>query len=335
MRMFLISILTILAPVSLIFGGCGESGNKKSAKKNTLTIAVIPKGTTHEFWKSIHAGAVKAAVELKVDIIWKGPHQEDDRELQIQVVEDFISTNVDGIVLAPLDDRALMPAVKEAKKMGITTVIIDSELKGEDFVSFIATDNYKGGRLGAQRLSELLNGKGKVIMLRCMEGSASSTKREEGFLDEITSKYPDIEILSSNQYAGATTEKAYQKSESLLNRFPDVDGIFCPNESTTFGMLRAIQDAGFAGKVFFVGFDSSEKLVQALREDVLHGLVLQNPFRMGEMGVYTIVDHLRGKIVTKRIDTGVTMVTKENMDQPGIKKLILPELDRYLSGSER
>ena len=167
-------------------------------------------------------------------------------------------------------------------------------------------------------------------MLRYQEGSASTTNREKGFLDDMTSHYPAIEILSSNQYAGATTETAYQKSEGLLSRFPEIDGIFCPNESSTFGMLRALQDAGLAGKVIFVGFDSSEKLVQALEEDEIHGLVLQNPFRMGELGVKTIVDYINGSAVPERIDTGVTLVTKDNMNRPEIKKLLTPDLLQYL-----
>ncbi len=301
-----------------------------------IEIAVIPKGTTHEFWKAIHAGAVKGSRELDVDIIWKGPQKEDDREQQVQVVENFIARQVDAIVLAPLDERALAIPVSEAARRNIPVVIIDSGLQGKDFISFVATDNYKGGTLGGRRLGELLGGSGKVVMLRYMEGSESTTQREQGFLDTMEKEFPDIELLSTNQYAGPTTESAYQKSENLLNRFPEsegsggIDGIFCPNESSAFGMLRALQDADRAGKVTFVGFDSSEKLVQALRSGEIKGLVLQNPFRMGYLGVKTAVEHLRGKKVEARIDTGVTLVTKENMDRPEIKELLAPDLSEWL-----
>jgi ribose transport system substrate-binding protein len=313
--------------------GCGQSGTRDEGaeEKSMLTIAVIPKGTTHEFWKSIHAGAVKAERELGVHIIWKGPLKEDDREEQIIVVENFVTAGVDGIVLAPLDNTALVRPVREAKAIGIPVVIIDSGLRGEDHVSFVATDNKKGGGLGAERLGSLLEGKGRVVMLRYQEGSASTMNREAGFLETIQEKYPEIELVSTNQYGGATTESSYQKAESILNRFQGkIDGIFCPNESTTFGMLRALQDAGLAGKVKFVGFDSSEKLVQALRAGEIHGLVLQNPFRMGELGVRTMVRHLRGEPVEPRIDTGVTVATPENMDTPEIMNLLLPDLSKYL-----
>src|SRR6266850_4723546 len=173
----------------LVFGllatlSCTQPGSPAGTGKKKLTIAVIPKGTTHEFWKSIHAGSNKAANELsgqgtEVEVIWKGPLREDDREQQIQVVEGFTAQGVDGIVLAPLDNRALVRPVEEAKRAGVPTVIIDSALESDAIVSFVATDNRKGGVLAADRLGQLLNGKGKVLVLRYAEGSASTTDREE------------------------------------------------------------------------------------------------------------------------------------------------------------
>lgn len=313
-----------------LFGlpACSDDRGGSSSRK----IAVIPKGTTHEFWKSIHAGANKAGAELSVEILWKGPTKEDDRDDQIKVVEDFISRGVDGIVLAPLDDKALVRPCQDAAKEGIPVVITDSGLDWEGYVSFVATDNYRGGQLGAARLGELLAGavSPTVLVLRYQEGSASTMKREAGFLDAIKERYPDVEVVSSNQYGGATTESAYQTAENLLISFPDVDGIFCPNESTTFGMLRALQDSGRAGAVRFVGFDASEKLVEALGAGVIHGLVVQNPFRMGYDGVKAIVAHLDGAPVEKRVDTGVLVATPENMAESAVKALLAPELDRWL-----
>ena len=320
------SVIALLAVVSAAISVLG--GAARGQKE--LTIAVIPKGTTHEFWKSIHAGAVKASRELGVEIIWKGPTKEEDREQQIKVVENFIARGVDGIVLAPLDDRALVPAVRDAVARNIPVVIIDSGLKYDDYVSFVATDNYKGGVLGARHLGKLLGGTGKVILLRCHEGSASTTLREAGFLDTLAKEFPDIEVVSSNQYGGASTELAYKKSEGLLLRFPEVDGIFCPNESTTFGMLLALRSVGRAGKVKFVGFDSSDKLAKALRAGEIHGLVLQHPFDMCYTAVKTMVQHLRGRKVKKRIDTGCEVITPDNMDQPRQKELLTPDLSKWL-----
>ena len=311
--------------------GCGSAkpgGEPESARKKT--IAVIPKGTTHEFWKSVHAGAVKAAREHDVEVIWKGPVREDDRDEQIKVVENLLSRGVDGIVLAPLDDRALVPVLNDAKARNIPVLIIDSGIQWNDHVSFVATDNERAGGLAAEELGKLLGGKGEVLVMRYQEGSASTMAREQGFLTTLQAKFPELKLVSSNQYGGATTESAFQTAEKLLSTYKNVQGIFCPNESTTFGMLRALEAAGLAGKVRFVGFDASSKLVDALKAGKIDGLVVQNPFAMGEKGVAALVAKSKGQAVEKRIDTGATMVTRENMQGPEVSALLSPDLAKYL-----
>jgi len=328
-------LLPLLLLVSLCTAvGCTKQNGSNGKKK--FNIAVIPKGTTHEFWKSIHAGSNKAAGEMSAmgidtEVIWKGPIREDDREEQIKVVEGFAAQGVSGLVLAPLDNRALVRPVVDSGSAGVPTVIIDSGLETDNIVSFVATDNRKGGVLAADRMGQLLNGKGKVMVLRYAEGSASTTEREEGFIGEIKQKFPDIQLISTDQYAGATRDTAKRASENLLNRFGDeVQGIFTPNESSTAGMLSALQDIGKAGKVQFVGFDNSQLFIDAMRADQLHGVVVQNPFNMGYLGVKTMVDHLQGKPVEKKIDTGVMLVMKENLDSPEVQSLLHPPLDQYL-----
>src|SRR5215204_350744 len=273
----------IILLVILLAGSIAACTNQTGGSKR-FTIAVVPKGTTHPFWKSVNAGAMKAAADYKAqgvqaDLIWKGPLREDDREQQIQVVEGFISQGVNGIVLAPLDNKALVRPVEEAKRAGIPTVIIDSGLDSDQITSFAATDNRKGGNMAAERLGELLGGKGKVIMLRYLEGSASTTDREEGFLEVMRSKFPAIELISIDQYAGATRDSAKRASENLLQRFAgDVNGIFTPNESASVGMLLALQDRGLAGKVRFVGFDATPQFIEAMKNSQMQGVVVQNPF---------------------------------------------------------
>jgi len=316
-------IFLFLAVVICLSAGCSKAGKSKT------TIAVIPKGTTHEFWKSIHAGALKAARENGVEIIWKGPQKEDDRTQQIIVVEDFIARKVNGIVLAPLDDQALVKPVEESIAAGIPVVIIDSGIKTGKIVSFVATDNYKGGVIAAKELGKLLAGKGEIILVRYQEGSASTMERERGFTETIKAGFPGIKIVGE-QYGGATTETSYKAAENLLNAHPKISGIFCCNESTTFGALRALQDSGKAGKIKFVGFDSSPKLVEALAKGQINGLVLQNPMKMGELGVKTMLDFLNKQQVQSRVDTGVTIATPENMHQPEIQKLLNPPFQAIL-----
>ena len=271
-------------------GGEGSAGGSGATGGATpLTLAVIPKGSTHEHWARVRIGAEKAAAELTaagtpVRIIWKGPIREDDREQQIQVVEGFVSQGVQGIVLAPLDSRALKRPVEEAARAGIPTVVFDSALEPpHPAVSYVSTDNGKGGHLAGRRMGELLKGKGTVLMLRYQEGSASTEEREAGFLAELKSGFPGVTVISADQYAGPTRDTAKRASENLLNRFATrVDGIFTPNESSTAGMLLALQDIGKAGAITFVGFDYSSSFLEPLREGRAQGLRRAEP---GEHGL--------------------------------------------------
>ena len=306
------------------------------ATAKDYTIAVIPKGTTHEFWKSIHTGAAKAEQELnaqgvKTKIFWKGPLREDDRDQQIQVVENFASRGVSGIVLAPLDSRALVQPVKSAVQAGVPVVVMDSDLNSDKHVSFVATDNHKGGMMAGEHMAKLLGGKGNVILLRYQVGSASTEAREVGFLEALK-KHPDIKLISSDQYSGPTRETGYQAAQNILNRYGNqVNGIFCPCEPPTIAMAKALRDIGKAGgKVKMIGFDAGSASVSDLKNGDVQGLVVQDPVKMGYLGVMTMVQHLQGKPVEKRIDTGVVLVTKENMEEPAMKELLNPPFKKYL-----
>ena len=326
-RMLALSLAAAgVAPVA----SCGRGKNDDT----TYRVAVIPKGTTHVFWRSIHAGAllgaksVEAATGKKVEIRWQGPLSESEREAQRQILETFTGSGVDGIVFAPIDSHAMVAPVDAAMAAGKPVVIIDSGLESDNYVSFVATDNYKGGELAGARLGKLLGGEGKVLLLRYQEGSASTTKREQGFIDVVRRDYPAIELMPPDleQYAGATAGEAQDAAETLLNTYTDISGIFCPNESSCTGMIEALRQSGRAGKVKFVGFDANEKLVAALENDEIHGLILQSPVRMGKMGVETLIAALRGEAVEKRIDTGVYLVTKDNMSAPEFRELLRPDL---------
>jgi ribose transport system substrate-binding protein len=311
-------------------GGC-----RGRTDDGRLTIAMIPKGTTHNFWQSIHAGGEKAAQELGVNLIWRGPLREDDRSSQISEVEGFITRGVSGIALAPLDESALAPPVADAQRAKIPVVIFDSGLKGSDYVSFVATDNRKGGRIAGEHVAARLNGKGKAILLRYAEGHDSTTQREEGFLEALAA-HKGIQILSSNQYVGADVEGAYKRAESLLSNYRkadgglDVDAIFCVNESSTFAVMRVLQDQGWAGQVRFLGFDASDNLVKGLKEGHIEALVIQDPVKMGYLAVKTLVSHIKGEPVEKRIDTGVHLATQQNMNEPEMKELLSPDLSKWL-----
>lgn len=309
MKLPIALLLALLAPLA---SGAGEK------------IAVIPKGTTHSFWKSVEAGARQAGAELGAEIIWKGPLKEDDRAQQIAVVQQFVASGVDAIVLAPLDDTALRTPVRSAAGRGIPVVIFDSALKGEvgkDFLSYVATNNHRGGEIGGEELARLLGGKGKVVLLRYAEGSASTAEREAGFLS-VMKKHPGIDVIVDNRYGGATISSAQDAAMNLIDRIREADGIFCPNESSTHGMLLALRQTRLAGTKKFVGFDTSPFLLAALNRGEVQALVAQNPVRMGYLGVATAVRHLRGEKVEPVIDTGCVLVTKENRHTPEVEEVV-------------
>lgn len=310
-------LLAVLLPLYL--AACAKS----AAGTGLPRVAVIPKGTTHVFWKAVEAGARKGGAAHGLEVLWKGPLQENDRAQQIQLVQQFVSEGVAGLALAPLDHAALAPAVLAAKQRGIPVVIFDSDLDGTpgvDFASFVATDNHAGGRLAGEHLARLLGGAGSVVLLRYAVGSASTEAREAGFLEAI--RAGGVEVTVDNRYAGATAGEAKNAALNLIDALRSAQGVFCSNESATNGMLLALEQMGLAGTLRFVGFDASPPLVQALRAGKIDALVVQNPRLMGELAVKTLAAALRGERVEAVIDTGVALVTRDSMHDPAIAPLL-------------
>lgn len=329
-------LLATLTAGLLMMAGCGKESTTTikeedpSSKPNTVAkkrIAVIPKGTTHPFWKSVEAGALKAGKENGLEVIWKGALVESDRAQQIQIIKQFISQGVDGIVLAPLDARVpgIINAVKDAKKAGIPVVIMDSALNaevGKDFIAFAATGNKQAGKLAGKQLAKLINGKGKVVILRYMEGSASTENREAGCIEALK-EHKDIQIIADPYAAGnGTIADAKNRAMAMMAKLEQADGIFASNDPTTVGMLGALKSKGLIGKIKFVGFDASKPSVSALKKGEIQALVAQDPFNMGYQSVSALSKYFKGEKVPLRIDTGAGVVLPTNMDTPESKKLL-------------
>jgi ribose transport system substrate-binding protein len=308
---------------------------KSSQVGDRPLIAVVPMATCDEYWKSIHAGAIKAARECNAEILWQGPITY-NCNAQLDILETMITRQVKAIVVAPIDRNASRAAVENSSRSGIPVVVIDSDLNSNRQVSFIATDNHKAGYLAGKYLAELLHDKGQVVVLRGVAGHASTDNRERGFVEAIQ-EHPQIQVLSSNQRIGDSFEDSYKSAENLVNRFrladgsESINGIFCPNESSTFAMLRVLQDDGLIGKLRFIGFDTSRKLNDALYAGQLDCLVVQNPVRMGYLGVKTAVDYCRGMKIDNCIDTGVTLATPGNAHEPRVHQLLEPDLTQWLN----
>jgi ribose transport system substrate-binding protein len=317
--------IALLCVLSLAAACGGSSG---PASKH-FKIAVVPKGTSHEFWKAVEAGARRADAELDdLEIVWKGPAGEGDAAAQISLVESFIADRYDGICLAPLDAQALETPVSTAIANKIPVVIFDSGLAHKEPVvtSFVATDNFHGGQVAGEELVKLLESRGNIVLLRYQVGSESTEQREKGFIDAITN-YPNMNLISFDRHGGPDEAKAIEVSENLLATFgAKIDGVFCSNESCTSGMITALRrdPRHLAGKIKVIGFDSSKNIVDAKKEGVLYGTVLQDPVQMGYRSVMAMHDKLLGKEVKVRIETGETLATKENMESERVHALLFP-----------
>lgn len=286
-------------------------------------IAVVPKATSHLFWLSVQAGAMAAAEEYGVTVEWNGPASETEYPRQIQIVDSFISRRVDGIALAATERKALVGAVERAAQAGIPVTIFDSGLDTENYMSFLATNNYEAGQMAGRALGRMLNGNGKVGVVMHAPGSGSTMDRERGFEDVIKGEFPGIQIVAS-QFGQSDRSKAMAATENILTAHPDLNGIFASSEPSSVGASLALKSRGLAGRVRLLAFDSSEGMVEDLKAGVISAMVVQDPFRMGHDAVKTIVDRLNGETPPKRIDLSARVVTKADLEKSEIQRLLFP-----------
>ena len=302
-------------------GGCARSRER--------VIGVVPKGVNHLFWQSVHAGAVAAGRELGARIEWNGPPSETEYSRQIQIIDAMIARRVDALAIAAADLVALVGVVDRAMAQGIPVTIFDSGLSSTNYTSFVATNNYAAGELAARRLGQLVGGQGKVAMLMHVTGSASTLDREKAFDAVMAKEFPGITV-AARQFGMSDRARALAAAEDILTVHPDLKGIFASAEPSTVGVAQALKSRGLAGKLQFVGFDSSDSLVEDLRAGVITALVVQDPFQIGHEAVRTLVEKLNGRTPPKRLDCAATVVTRAELEQPEIQRLLRPPLEKYL-----
>jgi ribose transport system substrate-binding protein len=333
------ALLFLATATCVVLAGCSSSkdgGQAADPPTDRYRIAVIPKGLTHEFWQSIELGARRAAEDLStpdkpVEIDWDGPSKESDARDQINLMEQKVRTGIHGLVLAPQHSKQMVSPVRRVVNSKVAVVIVDSGLDDSDlYLKYIATDNYKGGVLAAKYLLHRLEKKGVVepnlVLFRYQPGSESTEQREKGFLAHLEAEKKQgkrINLLSSDQYAGPTVDSAKDAAGPLLASLKDkgIDGIFAVNESSTAGMVAALKGQPEVRKrALVMGFDSSQPLLKALREGDVIGLIQQNSYRMGYLGVWTLVQHLKGYDVSagdKNLSTGEVVLTMAREDANG------------------
>ncbi len=319
MRKRLLGTLMMLAMISVVIAGCKPSSENDDGK---YTIAVIPKTTANAFWNKVKAGAEQAAEEQEVNIIWKGPPKETNINRQRQIVESQITRGVDAIVLAASDAKALDAAVKDADKQGIPVVTIDSGVVSDTPISHVATDNVEGGKKAAKKLAQLIDKKGKVGLIPFVQGSATSEAREKGFKNGLK-EFPDVELVAT-EYSNSQTEVAMNKTQNMLTAHSDLKGIFAANLPGAVGAGRVLDRQGKAGEIKLVGFDAGDQEIEMLKNGIIQALIVQNPYEMGYKGVEIAVKHLNEESVSGRVDTGVTVVTQENLNDAKVQKVLNP-----------
>lgn len=324
--------LSALAAV-LLLAGCGPTDQSTTSapdgvsESEPVRVAVIPKGTAHVFWQTVLAGAESAGKEFNAEILWKGPPKETEYSKQMQIIEDFLVQDVDAFAIAPTEQDALAPVVERVYDSGKPTIVFDSLINTDKYHAYVATDNYEGGKLAAEEMAEILGGKGKIAIVLCAPGGASTLEREKGFRDTIQQDYPEIEIVAE-KFGMSDRNKSLAVAEDMLTAHgEELDAFFGSNESSAVGALMAVKNAGLSGKIKIVGFDSSDQLISGLREGAIDALVVQNPYKMGYEAVRAAIWELRGREIEKRIDTGVAVVRRDNIDTEAIQAIINPVLD--------
>lgn len=310
--------LVLLAVLAGVFStACNRSEGTR--------IVVIPKATAHVFWQTVHAGARAAGREAGVEIEWLGPAAETDFARQIEIVDSAITSRASGIVLAPTEATSLVGVVERAARESVPLVVFDSGIDTDNYVSFVATNNYEAGGEAARALGALLNGSGTVAIVKNVAGSSSTMDRERGFEETLSAEFPGIRKVAE-QYSGSDVAKALAAAENMLTAHPDLDALFASAEPATVGAGRALRGRDLTGRVKFVGFDFSVPIEQDLRAGVIDALIVQDPFNIGYQAVKAVLADIAGETPQKQIDTPATVVTKENIDSPDIERLVHPDL---------
>jgi ribose transport system substrate-binding protein len=279
--------------------------------RQETTIALVTKAMDSEFWLTVADGARSAAAARKdVRLTIGAPDREINVDQQVSILEDQVRRGVKALVVAPAGSAQVMSALELAGQRGIPVILIDTDAPYPGKVTYIGTDNRKGGELAARCLVDKLGGTGEVALISGVPGNESQDQRAQGFVDAIA-KVPGMTLVA-RQPANSERSLGLTVMENILTAHPGVKGVFCTNDQMALGAMEALEARGARGKVLVVGFDATREAVQATVDGKLAGSVAQNPRAMGQRGVEAALAVLEGRAVDKRIDTGTELVTAAN-----------------------
>ncbi|CAK7258534.1 ABC transporter substrate-binding protein [Shinella yambaruensis] len=294
-----------------------------------VTIPIIVKDTTSFYWQIVLAGARAAGKDLGVNVPELGAQSESDINGQISILENAVAGGPAAVVISPTEFKALGKPVDEAAK-SVPIIGIDSGADSKAFTSFLTTDNVQGGRIAADGLAAAIKAatgkeEGEIAIITSLPGVGSLDQRREGFLDQVKTKYPGLTVVA-DKYADGQATTGLNMMTDLITANPNLVGVFASNLIMAQGVGQAIAENKLGDKIKVIGFDSDEKTVGFLKEGVLAGLVVQDPYRMGYDGVKTALAVSKGEKVEAFVDTGANLVTQENMADPKIDALLNPKI---------
>ena len=293
------------------------------------TISVIAKDTTSPYWQAVLAGARKAGQDLGVNVIELGAQSESDVSGQISILAKAVASNPAAIVIAPAEFAALGKPIDEAAKK-VKIIGIESAADTKAMTSLLATDNVNAGRVAADALAVAItkssaDTEGDVVMIASMPGVPSLDQRAKGFKEVVTAKYKALDI-TAEKVADGKPATVFGIMNDLIANTGDLRGVFVSDPITAQAVSQAVVEKKTNDKINIVGVGSDEKLVKFLQDDVIAGLVVEDPFRMGYDGVKTALAASKGEQVSANIDTGATLVTKANMSSARSQELLKPKV---------
>ena len=322
-KLWLISLMLVLSVFLVACTDDGGSGDKdkEGSSGDEKYVAIISKGFQHQFWQAVKQGADEAAEEFGVKVTFEGPESESQVDKQIEMLRAALDKKPDAIGFAALDSKAAIPLLEEADENGLPIIAFDSGVDSELPLSTATTDNKAAAALAADKMAEAIDEKGKIAVIVHDQTSVTGVDRRDGFVEQIKSKYPDIEIVDI-QYGGGDHLKSTDLAKAIMAAHSDLKGIFGANEGSAIGVVNAVRELNKSGEIVIVGFDSGKAQIDAIKDGLMIGAVTQNPVGIGYETVKAAVAAMKGETVEKVIDTGFYWYNSENLEDDEIKAAI-------------
>jgi len=314
--------------IGLVVDACGGSSSSPAASAGASAatgaapyIAIVSKGSQHQFWQAVQKGATDEAKKLGATITYEGPASESEVDKQLIMLQTALDKKPAAICFAALDSKAATPLLEKAKAANIPVVGFDSGVDSAIPVTTVTTDNAKAAGEAADQMAKLIGDAGKVAVIVHDQTSKTGQDRRDGFVNQMKAKHPNIEIVAI-EYGAGDPVKSADFAKAIMTKYPDLKGFFGANEGSIKGVLNALKETGKEGKVVAIGYDSGQQQLDAIAAGTEAGAITQNPVGIGAKCVSAAMDAIAGKSMDKIIDTGYYWYDKANINNPEIQAVL-------------